>query len=80
MYDRYQGMAELMPFAKAVSAKTNSFDAEGNESNIDYVKMLKIVKEFGYTGYIGIEYEGPNEDKGIMATKKLLEKAGMMVS
>jgi sugar phosphate isomerase/epimerase len=78
-YDRYKGVSEMMPFAKGVSAKANVFDAEGNESNIDFRKMLQIVKDAGYTGYIGIEYEGSvlSEEEGIRATKKLLEKVGM---
>jgi len=76
-YDRYQGMRELMPFAKGVSAKSLDFDQNGEEIHTDYYKMLKIVKESGYRGYIGIEYEGQNlsEAEGIMATKKLLLKA-----
>ena len=32
-YDRYQGVEELMPFAKAVSAKSHDFDDAGNEKN-----------------------------------------------
>ncbi len=77
-YDRYKGTAELMPFAKGVSAKTHDFDADGNETSTDYLKMLKIVKDAGYTGYIDIEYEGQtlSEPDGIRATKKLLERVG----
>ncbi|MEZ4902411.1 MAG: sugar phosphate isomerase/epimerase family protein [Spirosomataceae bacterium] len=80
-YDRYTGTTELMPFAKGVSAKTNVFDDQGNEANIDYVKMLKIVKSAGFRGIIGVEYEGPtlSEYEGIKATKKLLERVGAMV-
>ena len=75
-YDRYQGVAELMPFAKAVSAKSHDFDAEGNETKTDYKKMMKIVLDAGYHGYVGIEYEGAKlpEPEGIKATKVLLEK------
>ena len=75
-YDKYKGVEELMPFAKAVSAKSYDFDEAGNEAEIDYARMLKIVKDAGYTGYVGIEYEGSNlsEKEGILATKKLLEK------
>ena len=76
-YDRYKGVTELMPFAKAVSAKTHEFDAEGNETKTDYFKMMKIVVgDFGYSGYVGIEYEGSKigEREGIAATKKLLER------
>lgn len=75
-YDRYQGMKELMPYAKGVSAKSNSFDADGNEEGSDFLKIMKIVKESGFKGYVGIEYEGTqlSEDEGIKATKALLEK------
>lgn len=76
MYDRYKGVAELMPFAKAVSAKSNDFDDAGNETNTDYRKMMKIVLEAGYSGFVGIEYEGRtlSEYDGIRTTKKLLER------
>lgn len=75
-YDMYKGIEELMPYAKGVSAKTNDFDADGNETTKDYVRILKIVKDSGFKGNIGIEYEGNNlsEDEGIKATKALLEK------
>ncbi len=75
MYDRYQGVAELMPFAKAVSTKAHRFDAEGNETATDYRKMLKIVLDANYHDYIGVEYEGDqlSEADGILATKRLLE-------
>ncbi|QDT48406.1 Xylose isomerase-like TIM barrel [Symmachiella dynata] len=76
MYDRYQGVAELMPYAKAVSAKSHDFDAKGNEIHTDYLRMMQIVLNAGYHGYVGIEYEGSklSEPEGIMATKKLLER------
>jgi sugar phosphate isomerase/epimerase len=80
-YDRYQGVKELMPFAKGVSAKTGAFDDDGNAVDTDYYKMLKIVKDAGYTGYIGIESgSATDEDKAIRQTKALLEKAGKEVS
>lgn len=76
-YDKYKGVLEMMPFAHGVSAKTYDFDARGNETTIDYFRMLKIVKEAGYTGRIGIEYEGSrlSEEDGIKATKALLLRA-----
>lgn len=75
MYDRYKGVTELMPFAKAVSAKSHDFDDAGNEIHTDYLKMMKIVKEAGYSGFVGIEYEGSKigEYEGIKKTKELLE-------
>ena len=74
-YDRYQGVTELMPFAKAVSAKSHDFDEAGNETHTDFRRMMKIVLDAGYDGYVGIEYEGSglSEVDGIKATKKLLE-------
>ncbi|SFR35300.1 Sugar phosphate isomerase/epimerase [Robiginitalea myxolifaciens] len=81
-YDIYKGVEELMPFAKAVSAKSHDFDAQGNETEIDYVRMLQIVKDAGYSGYIGVEYEGSElgEEAGILATRDLLLAAAASVS
>ena len=75
-YDRYKGVTELMPFAKAVSAKSHDFNEAGDEIHTDYRKMMKIVLDHGYHGYVGIEYEGGKigEAEGILATRKLLEK------
>lgn len=75
-YDRYKGVAELMPYAKAVSAKSHDFDEAGNETHTDYERMMKIVVDAGYHGWVGIEYEGSklSEPDGIVATKKLLER------
>jgi sugar phosphate isomerase/epimerase len=75
-YDRYKGTSELLPFAKGVSAKTNDFDEAGNCIETDYYKMFKIIKNAGFKGYIGIEYEGNklSEEEGIRKTKALIEK------
>lgn len=73
-YDRYRGVDEMMPYARAVSAKSHDFDAQGNEIHTDYARMLEIVRAHGYRGYIGIEYEGErlSEFDGIRATRDLL--------
>ena len=75
-YDKYLGMEELMPYAKAVSAKSFDFNNNGEESTIDFKRIIDIVRSFKYKGYYGIEYEGLNlsEEKGILKTKKLLER------
>ena len=75
-YDRYKGVEELMPYAKGVSAKSHDFDANGDETKTDYRRMLKLVLDAGYHGYVGVEYEGKTipEAEGIKATKSLLEK------
>lgn len=75
-YDRYLGVSEMMPYAKAVSAKSHDFDEEGRETNTDFARMLQVVVDAGYHGYVGVEYEGkvrpPRE--GTVLTRKLLEK------
>lgn len=75
-YDRYKGVTELMKYAKAVSAKSHDFDERGEETHTDYHRMMKIVLDAGYRGWVGIEYEGSkmSERDGIKATKKLLER------
>lgn len=75
-YDPYQGVKDLMPSAKIVCAKSKEFDSKGNEVNVDYRRLMKTVLDSGFKGYIGIEFEGHGIDpiKGILATKKLIEK------
>jgi len=84
-YDKYLGVQELMPYAKGVSAKTHKFDADGNETEIDFVRMFDIIGKSGFKGIVGIEYEGGllqaygqpgylTNEEGIKATRKLLER------
>lgn len=81
-YDIYKGVTELMPYAKAVSAKAYDFDENGNETKIDFEKMMQIVKQTGYTGFVGVEYEGNvlGEEEGILATKNLLLKVATQIA
>lgn len=74
--DRYAAVAKMMPHAGAVSAKCHAFDAEGNHVGTDYARMMKIVLDSGYKGWVGIEYEGPDSDEraGVRACKRLLER------
>ena len=76
MYDRYRGVEELMPYAKAVSAKTLNFNEQGQETETDYKKMMKIVLDAGYRGFVGVEYEGTElgEEEGVKKSKQLLEE------
>jgi len=74
--NKYEGIKKLMPVAQAVSAKSYDFDENGNETTIDYTRMMQIVKDAGYKSYIGVEYEGDrlDEKSGIIATRDLLIK------
>ena len=85
-YDRYKGIAELMPYAKGIHAKTHVFDTNGNDTETDFAKMFKIIKDSGFKDWCSIEYEGGlikmytkddkylDDDAGVLATKKLIEK------
>ena len=92
-YDKYEGVKKLMPYARGVSAKTHRFDEQGNETETDFGKLLKIIKDSRFKGIIGVEYEGAflknimamegnylSEEEGIRATKSLLEKEGAKLS
>ena len=81
-YDPYIGLSELMPLAGAVSAKSHDFGPDGEETGLDYGRLLRIVRDSGYEGWIGIEYEGPrlSEPDGIRATKALLERTMALLS
>jgi sugar phosphate isomerase/epimerase len=74
--DKYKGTGLMMAAAKAVSAKSYDFDTNGNETTIDYTRMLQIVKDAGYKGFVGVEYEGSRLDEtaGTKATIDLLLK------
>lgn len=76
IYDRYKGIEEMLPFAKAVSAKSYDFDARGEQPKIDYKRLMGLVKASGFQGYIGVEFEGENqsEEEGIRKTKALIER------
>ena len=85
-YDKYKGIKELMPFAKGVHAKTHVFDSSGNDTETDFTKMFNIIKASGFNGWVSVEYEGGlfkmytkddkylDDDAGVLATKKLIEK------
>lgn len=75
-YDRYLGVSEMMPFAKGVSGKTHEFDKDGNETTIDYARMMKIIADSKYKGYIDVEYEGEklSEADGVKASIALVQK------
>ena len=79
--DKYEGIKMMLTAAKAVSAKSYDFDENGNETTLDYPRIIQLVKDSGYTGFIGVEYEGERlgENEGIQATKNLLLKSAQLV-
>ena len=76
LVDPVRNVGLVMPFAKGVSAKSYDFDKDGNETLLDYPRLIAAVKAAGYAGAVGIEYEGKrlSEADGIRATKALLER------
>lgn len=81
-YDTYKGMEELMPYAMGVSAKSRDFDSSGQHKTSDFRKILRIVKDSGFSGYIGIEYEGYklSSEAGIKMTRHLLIESAKELS
>lgn len=75
--DKYQGIEIMLTKAKAVSAKAYDFDENGNETTLDFPRIIQMVKNSGYTGYIGVEYEGTRltEHEGVIAIRDLLIKS-----
>jgi sugar phosphate isomerase/epimerase len=75
-YDRYKGVAEMMPFAKAVSAKSHDFDGFGEETTKDYRRLMRTVLDAGFHSWVGIEYEGDRlpERVGVAKTHELLQR------
>ncbi|MCE2709034.1 MAG: TIM barrel protein [Bacteroidota bacterium] len=73
-YDSYRGVDELMPLASGVSLKPRVWDDAGNESDLDYNRMMKIVLSHGYHGHVGIEHgDKDREWESIVDIRKILE-------
>ncbi len=85
-YDKYKGVEKLLPFAKGVSAKTHEFNSLGEETSTDYSRMIDIISDSSYEGFITIEYEGAmmkmfggkgdylDPHQGVEATQSLIKK------
>lgn len=72
---RYWGLEIVAPYALAVHAKMYAFDDAGEETRIDIGRCVRIMREAGYQGYWGIEYEGEMDDhEGVLKSKALLAK------
>lgn len=74
-YDRYQGLRDIAPYTRSVSAKSHGFDEDGQELQTDFAEAMRILLEAGFRGYASVEFEGDHmsEDEGVAATKRLLE-------
>ncbi|WPR75474.1 sugar phosphate isomerase/epimerase family protein [Algoriphagus sp. NG3] len=80
-YDSYRGVDELMPRAKGVSLKPKVWDDNGNESTLDYSKMMKIVLLHDFHEYVGIEHgEEGREWESIKEIRSELEKVRTQLS
>ena len=63
-YPRYQGVEEMMPFAKALSVR-------GGSSEIEFGKIAKLAAESNYARYVGIEWDGAGDPRE--GTKRTIE-------
>jgi sugar phosphate isomerase/epimerase len=78
-YDRYQGVEDLLPYAHGISAKTNLFDDQGEETQTSFKRMFDLINASGFDGHIGVEYEGPDDSglteyQGIQKTIDLIKR------
>ncbi|MGM0943538.1 MAG: sugar phosphate isomerase/epimerase family protein [Bacteroidota bacterium] len=73
-YDSYRGVDELMPLATGVSLKPRVWDDAGNESELDYERMMKLVLSHDYHGYVGIEHGTQDREwESIVEIRETLE-------
>ena len=74
--DRYAAVKKMMAYAKGVSFKCYDFGADGKETTIDMDRMIKIVIDSGYRGFVGVEYEGNrvSELEGAKRAKAFLDR------
>jgi len=94
LFDPYEGVDLMMPWARGLSAKAFDWDTgagefvsedkrEATALKIDFQKMLEIAcLKHGYRGYVGIEYEGHQlpEMEGIVRTKKALDDLNIILA
>ena len=75
-YDRLQGMLDLAPYTKAVSAKSHDFGDDGKETKIDFNQCLRTVLDKGFRGLVCAEFEGSrlSETEGARLTVELLRR------
>lgn len=77
--DKYAAVAKLAPYARGMSFKCYFEGPDGAEDRYEIPKMIKVVEDSKYSGYIGIEYEGNklSELDGIQAGRKALRDYGI---
>lgn len=67
--DRYLAVERLLPFAKAVSAKSMRFSDDGRITDTDYPRMMRLVRDAGYHGHVGVESSARNADEEARAIR-----------
>lgn len=73
--DRYRGLEILMPFTRWVSTKTYAFDSTGYELALNYPRIIEIIRDAGYSGYLSIEYEGDGDPtEGVRKSVEMLRR------
>jgi len=61
--NRYDAVEKLMPHAKAVSAKATRFSPEGRIVDTDFPRMMRIVRDGGYHGHVGVESSADSQEE-----------------
>lgn len=73
----YDGTEAMMPYTVTISCKMHSFDDNGKQPHFDYNRLLKIIDDGDYRGFLTIEWEGSKLKPipGVLASKNLIEEA-----
>jgi sugar phosphate isomerase/epimerase len=71
----YENIPKLGSSILVVHAKMYGFNEQGEETTLDYGRIIKLLKEIGYNGDYNIEFEGNLPDyEGVKKTLALLQK------
>ncbi|HEX3000690.1 MAG TPA: sugar phosphate isomerase/epimerase family protein [Armatimonadota bacterium] len=72
---RYDSCAKLAPYAYHVHAKAHNFNADGEESQFSFGRILDMLQEAKYRGAISIEWEGGGDPiEGVKRSRDLVRK------
>jgi sugar phosphate isomerase/epimerase len=77
--ERYDGLAQLIPLSFHIHAKTYGFRDDGEETEMDYSRILSMIGKLTRPVYLSIEYKGETRSvrdnvAGIVKTDALIKK------
>jgi sugar phosphate isomerase/epimerase len=74
--DGYSQFASMLPYATSVHLKTAIAGEDGKKEKADWKRLLMMIGESGYRGYVGLEYE---ENDAATEVPRLLQNLRTLV-